>query len=828
LQSAGRKTGHSVRRGFSAAPESVLRELNFIHVLNLDSMEAVVIISNASSSEPKITTSITFGIFCLYACQDSFECLVGTISEWQSRITALTEAQFSVLKSKSMTPESETRLSNELSSDDQSKDLGGRTGLYPGLLGQVIQDNHFPRPRSKTLDDIKKKSVLGPAHAVQTSQERGSRDFMLDGYDWTTIDHDAALASDIPDGEEQVARWYMAAEQQEPLEPLYSYTSGSFDDAGTSWNRASGKRSLKMDFHHFALQPVSNPLGEGDMGATKFAGTSDSPAVNLRILVHELGVRVRLFDGYDWPSSLDPLRRRQHPDPVFIISEPIKKDNMETSSPVEHGKANRLDKKSKLLDELLATEQTGKNPLYEDPLPREKAARLEKEAEIRRLSRRANKFLQISASGVSLRVDSFVDTPIHKLASCLDLSVHDFFVAESISDKTIRKMVGEWVNEDEHPRDTSEGLLNMKVRFADCSKCNRQSLTTRPSGSQKMVTWHPAARVTSTNRLASDECQVRVELLPLRCKVDQRAVRFARAFFGGSQDEEVLKQKMPDWALGMHLVQPPLFQLFCVKRFRLKVDYSPEKIDVNALREGSYVELINLSPLDGMVLTLKKVELYGYVGFDSAVGELLRRWVQDICATQLHKFITNARPFEPVTHVGGGIFDLVVLPWEAFRSGGSITRGIRSGLASLAGAVAYETLTTTSRVTQFAADGLAKAISSQDGPTTSSTSSLSFPSRPMVTPRSLSDVTGHALESVARGVRAANYKVVIVPFREYRKSGPSGAAKSVLKGIPVAIMAPISGATEALSYTLLGARNHIRPDIRKEEEASHRGLHYDL
>lgn len=337
-----------------------------------------------------------------------------------------------------------------------------------------------------------------------------------------------------------------------------------------------------------------------------------------------------------------------------------------------------------------------------------------------------------------------------------------------------------------------------------------------------MVTWHAASRVTPENKLASDECQVRVELLPLRCNVDQRAIRFAQAFFGGGKGD---KETSPDWARGMHLVPPPLFQLFCVKRCKLKVDYNPEKIDVTALREGSYVELINLSPLDGMVLTLKKVELYGHVGLDSVIGELLRRWVQDICATQIHKFIINARPFEPVTNVGGGIFDLVVLPWESFKSGGSITRGIRSGLSSLAGAVAYETLTTSSRVTQFAADGMARVISSQDGP---ATPSISLPSRPMETPRSISDVTGHALESVARGVQAANYKVVIVPYREYRKSGPSGAAKSVLKGIPVAIMAPITGATEAISYTLLGARNQMRPDIRKEEEASHRGLHYDL
>jgi len=68
---------------------------------------------------------------------------------------------------------------------------------------------------------------------------------------------------------------------------------------------------------------------------------------------------------------------------------------------------------------------------------------------------------------------------------------------------------------------------------------------------------------------------------------------------------------------------------------------------------------------------------------------------------------------------------------------------------------------------------------------------------------------------------------VIIPYREYRRSGARGAATSVLKGIPVALAAPTSATAEAISFALLGARNSIRPDIRKEEEASLQGLHHD-
>lgn len=444
------KAGRSIRRGSSAAPESVLRGLSFIHVLNLDSMEAVVIISKAHRpvSEPKVTVSITFGTFCLYVCQDSFECLIGTISEWQSKLTALSDEQVSTLKSRNAVPKSETKIPEDAFFDAQSEEIGRRPSIDPSLSASMRGD-HFSRPRSRTLDDIKKKSALGPTNVVQSIQYRLSNDFNLDGYDWTTVDHDSAHASNIPDGEEQVARWFMPAEQ--------AMESGNAEKMG---HCNAGRKCFRLDFHHFALQPVSNPLGEGDMGAAKFAGMPEPPPVNARILVHDLGVRVRFFDGYDWPSSLDPVRRKKRSDPVFIILEPVKNHNVDNADVAEKGPH---DKKSKLLDELLVEEE-GETPLYEDPLPRERAAKLEREAEIRRLSRRTSKFFQISASGVSLRLDTFVDSPMHQLASCIDLAVNDFFVAETISDISIKKMVGEWVNEEEHPRDTSEGLVKLKVR----------------------------------------------------------------------------------------------------------------------------------------------------------------------------------------------------------------------------------------------------------------------------------------------------------------------------------------------------------------------------
>jgi len=336
-----------------------------------------------------------------------------------------------------------------------------------------------------------------------------------------------------------------------------------------------------------------------------------------------------------------------------------------------------------------------------------------------------------------------------------------------------------------------------------------------------MVTWHPTTRVTTDNEIVNDEAEVVVKLLPLRCIIEQKAVRFTRAFFNYSNDDEVTKNGTDSLPPGLHAIPPPLFRSFRFKPFKVKVDYCPEKIDTKALRDGAFIELINLSPIDGMVLTLDNVEVENVVGLGDVLSLAVRRWIEDVASTQMYKFLTSTRYLEPIAHVGIASADVFVLPWEALQNGESFTKALRAGFKSLSDAVAYEACTTSSRAAQFLADQVAKLSSlcpSEPG--------MPLPPRPLTTPRDLFDTAPHAVESLSRGFQTAGYKVVIVPYREYRRRGARGAATSVLRGIPVAIAAPTSGTAEALSYALMGVRNQLRPDIRREEESLQRGLHW--
>jgi autophagy-related protein 2 len=53
--------------------------------------------------------------------------------------------------------------------------------------------------------------------------------------------------------------------------------------------------------------------------------------------------------------------------------------------------------------------------------------------------------------------------------------------------------------------------------------------------------------------------------------------------------------------------------------------------------------------------------------------------------------------------------------------------------------------------------------------------------------------------------------IIAVPIKVYEKSGPQGAVKAVIRAVPVAVLKPVIGATEAVSKTLMGIENSLDP-----------------
>ncbi|KAL7473556.1 hypothetical protein ACHAXS_013999 [Conticribra weissflogii] len=783
--------------------DNVLSRMDFVCVFMLDVMDAIIFHSNrienesskSCESDPAITIALTLGRLALHACQDSFSCLNTTYNEWFNEITALSEEALEALRvaSESRSNIGGTEIKSELcactlepaqyddqlrhyvsdpisshfltktqgpllvSDHDESLDKLSKLQTSRAKNRNIHRDDTVSLDLSKSLlfqnyYTIDAKNKTDSVIAVRTTRPnaRNERTTLFSNSlssdeEWTAVEHDFLKYSSIPRDQEQCAKWI------------------SCDDNPTTeaaGNQASSIQQIKVFPQHVPSKPVLDPLSSGVLDYAKLAGTKVSPDISLRVIVKDASMVCRFYDGSDWVSD---------------------------SHTAHFKKSGSQDRKRELLGNLIAGGDncfSSKNP---EPILDDRERRMLQNK--RKARRNIDKYFQISLEGLKLRLDSFTENIDHLLASCLDLSISDFFVAECITNRHPVKMLGEWVNEREHPRDNSDGIIMLK-----------------------MVTQHPVLRVSADGKLMSDESRATLELLPLRCFFNQSAIRYIQRFFSTNANDSD-SEDYGD-ALDEELINV-FFQTFKVFPCKLKVDYMPEKMDVDAFRDGNYVEILNLCPLEEMVLTLKEVENHDLSGWGSVFRELAGKWIEDICATQAHKFFTKAAPIQVFSGLGEGVADLVIIPLAV--SDGNFTDYIKCLLEGTS-SFAEKALRTSAKITQFAANQLNSNLTY-----VGQTSSRPLP-RPQNVPKHAGDAAGYACESIVRGLREANYKIVTIPCREYQQRGPGGAARSAVKGIPVAVLAPLSGVSEALSYTLIGLRNQLRPDLRKEEEASLRGL----
>ena len=86
-------------------------------------------------------------------------------------------------------------------------------------------------------------------------------------------------------------------------------------------------------------------------------------------------------------------------------------------------------------------------------------------------------------------------------------------------------------------------------------------------------------------------------------------------------------------------------------------------------------------------------------------------------------------------------------------------------------------------------------------------------------PATVGDGLRRGYSSLSREVTSAVDTIVTLPLKQYRRSGSRGELiQTVVTALPIAILRPIAGTAEALSYTLLGLRNNIDPSARAADE----------
>ncbi|OXG22622.1 hypothetical protein C366_00940 [Cryptococcus neoformans Tu401-1] len=337
-----------------------------------------------------------------------------------------------------------------------------------------------------------------------------------------------------------------------------------------------------------------------------------------------------------------------------------------------------------------------------------------------------------------------------------------------------------------------------------------------------------------------EELRLRAKILPLRLHVDQDALDFLKRFFSF---------KAPPMASAKPLAQnttsstPDLyFQHVEIFPIQLKLDYKPKRIDFRALREGKTIELMNFFHFEGAEMTLRHITLSGITGLERLGTTLQDLWTPDVKANQLADVISGVSPIRSMVNVGSGVADLILLPIEQYRKDGRIAKGVQRGTNSFVKSTALEVmklgarLATGTQVILERAEGVLGGKSGEDvvgqvqGLSTnafgvdsgmmeggsSSEDEQEVISRYADQPEGMREGVQAAYKSLSKNVNAAAQTILAVPMEVYERSGDDGPLKAVVRAVPIAVLKPMIGTTEAVSKTLLGMRNSLDPSARRE------------
>jgi hypothetical protein len=254
-----------------------------------------------------------------------------------------------------------------------------------------------------------------------------------------------------------------------------------------------------------------------------------------------------------------------------------------------------------------------------------------------------------------------------------------------------------------------------------------------------------------------------------------------------------------------------LVQRGYVHAFALKIDLDTRLVELGAIQRGEVQELLKLFPLEGVELQLQPVRCECVQG-SLFFNEIFPSWVRDITSSQLHKFIAGAGPMRPLSTVGYNAANVVLLPLQEYQEGGRILHGLRKGAAGFVKSLTIESMHASSKISQRVAGSL--DCLAEMGPSSRHGSMGHIALRPQ--PANLQSGLKQAQESLSAGLNTAAHAIIAISLDE--------PLQGAIRAFPIAFLAPVIGAAEAASYTLLGIRNAMSPDRRYDEERQYKGL----
>ncbi|KAF8892528.1 hypothetical protein BD779DRAFT_1610102 [Infundibulicybe gibba] len=586
-------------------------------------------------------------------------------------------------------------------------------------------------------------------------------------------------------------------------------------------------RLLRPEGIHIVENYFENLAPDAKDGAPELAETS------FRLRLHHSDITLHLYDGYDWAKTrrtieeeVKDMRRRLAKIRQLVASGQTQDPNSEETSAllfnsVYIGLEQDIDtlEPSALIaaidQELKDDVETASQSSWQSLRPTTSGKPHTRSPRIhgKRLTRSKTSGIEFRLMGLAAEIDKYrPDDPV--LARTF-ATVKTLEILDHIKTSTWKKFLTEL-------RSDSHG----NVRETDSNMVRIELLSVRP------VPGHP-----------SEESRLRAKILPLRLYVDQDALDFLKKFFSFKDPNAA-----PPTEADSEAEDDIYFQLAEIFPIDLKLDYKPRRVDYRALRDGKTIELMNFFHFDGAEMTLRHIILTGITGWPRLFDLLNDLWTPDVKATQLMEVISGVAPIRSIVNVGSGVADLVLLPIAQYKKDGRIVRGVQKGTTAFVKSTAIEAiklgarLATGTQVILEQAEGVLggefkDAVTAEtvqvpaqgeeftqnmeyhdEGGDSDSDLISKYAQQPM----DIKEGMQSAYKSLQRNFNSAAQTILAVPMEVYERSGNEGPVRSVIRAVPIAVLKPMIGASEAVSKTLLGLHNTLDPNVRHDNEAKYK------
>ncbi|KAM6500465.1 hypothetical protein JOM56_003479 [Amanita muscaria] len=559
--------------------------------------------------------------------------------------------------------------------------------------------------------------------------------------------------------------------------------------------------------------------GDASTASSSIGGTS------LQILIHDCNFTLCLYDGYDWTQTrktieeeVKDIRRRLARLKQLVASGQTPDASMEEMSSVLFNSVYiGLDQDVESLepgallaaiDEHLNDDmETASQSSWQSLRPHSSGKAKSKSVRVhgKRLNRSKNPSMEFVLTGAKAEMEHY--RPSDTVLSRTFVTVKDVEIFDHIKTSTWRKfLTALQLDTRGNTRETDSNMVRVELQ------------NVRP------VPGHP-----------SEEARLRAKILPLRLYVDQDAVDFLKKFFS-------FKDPNADPDPGTSTSQEAFIQFGEVFPVFLKLDYKPRRVDYKALREGRTIELMNFFHFDGAEMTLRHITLTGITGWARFFELLNDLWTPDVKATQLVDVISGVAPIRSVVNVGSGVADLVLLPIAQYKKDGRVLRGLQKGTTAFFKSTALEAIKLGARLatgTQvileqaegvlggqfhqpFTTETISEDSTLMTGDAIDEERAADLISRYADQPMDITEGVHSAYKSLRKNFNSAAQTILAVPMEVYERSGDEGAIRSVIRAVPIAVLKPMIGATEAVSKTLLGLHNTLDSNVRHDNEAKYK------